>query len=1009
MNKVKSTLTLFMLLTVSSLVNSQTGPGGVGNSVTLEAWVNASSLNLSDGDPINTWTDLSGNGNDATVVGGYSSPTLESATLNGEDVALFSGTENLEFSTNIVTEETTIFSIHNKIGSSNQVPFTFSNHAPLESNSCTFIYFNPISTAVRLVKLPGSYSILSLSSDPGLSGVNATLRVGTTVDSETRNEGRGYNTSNIGCRNRANPNYTDFFSGRIAELIYYNTRLSDAERIIVNEYLGVKYNLTREQSLYSYAASHHHELKGIGQTSDGSNTIARGTDRLEILNASSLGNGDYVLIASDGADYSISTSVPSSAVDRWNRTWRVDITGTPGDVDLRFYLDGGTLPGAINDLVVLGETNDQDFSNGDVSVIASGASFVFNSGDSYVQFNNVSLTDGMTIALAEYNTDVNSVGDGDWSTPATWSCNCVPNESNNVTIQNTHDITLSANQSALALNIQAGGSLALGANTLSVFEDLSISGTFDEGTGTLSLEKQTDGQLVYNNTGTTQNLYNLRVDNNQGVSFENGDWSLSHNLEVNAGGMDVSNATSFTLQSDASGSSQILESMSNAFTGNFTIQRYISDRQTSYANVSAPVSNADAGDLDDDFYLSGLTGGADADILLAGSTIFYSVWQYNAATATHEEITNVSTALTPARGYEVYIEPNARTYTSGAMDYEGTPNSGTASISLSQGFNLVGNPYHSFINFGNLSASGMSSTFYIWDTDAGNYATLGNTDNIAPAQGFWVNKTTAGSTTLNFNENDKVNSNANTFLREKKGSNGFNLKLSNQVNQYTHELAVRFDPNASASIDEGDAFYLPSPLKEAPALVAKIEGSAQGLVINNLNQWEDAHRIPVELRAGVEGNYSIQAEDLESLYEQYSCVYLHDQKENKSIDLSVEPTYEFFAEAGKQQRFELLLANSFANCEQAMSQGGVNQKIEDRLKLRNVNGQWFLNYQYEDQLSRNLEIKVLNLNGQEVISTQSIGVSGFGTYQLEGLEDLNGIYLIQIQAADEFINQKVKL
>ena len=112
--------------------------------------------------------------------------------------------------------------------------------------------------------------------------------------------------------------------------------------------------------------------------------------------------------------------------------------------------------------------------------------------------------------------------------------------------------------------------------------------------------------------------------------------------------------------------------------------------------------------------------------------------------------------------------------------------------------------------------------------------------------------------------------------------------------------------------------------------------------------------------------------------------------------------------AGKQARFELLLGNSFANCEQALNQG-VNQSIEDQLNLRNAHGHWYLDYAYQDQISRNLEIKILNLNGQEVINTQSLGVNGFGTYQIEGLENLNGIYLIQIKTADAFINQKVKL
>ena len=984
------------------------GPGGVGNTSSIEAWLDASKISASDGDPIDIWSDLSGNLNNAVQNADLNyRPTYN--VVNGIDFIHFDGNNDyLDFKNNVTTDALTSFMVINRTVSNNTQSclFNLNKHAVyIERNFLRPLYAN---LAKHLLAFDDNVPIL-LATQTGSNLVGDTLTAYEESNAAGFQRGGFFNISQstIGSINFSGSGYSKHFEGDIAEIILFNEQLNSAKRKIVSNYLGAKYDLTPEESLFNYASSHGNEVFGIGQESDGNHTSSRGNDSLEVSNASSLGNGDYVLIGNDGGDFNPSASVPSSAVERWNRTWRADITGTPGTVDLRFYLSGNVFA-APSDYVILAETVDGDFSNGGTSIIASNPSY--DAATTSILFTGVNLTDGMTFTLAENNTNITSTGTGDWNTPATWSCNCVPTTLNNVTIQSPHVITIGADAHALGLDLQSGAELSFsGSHTLSVHDDLTLAGTFTEGTGTLALVKPTDDQLVYNNTGSTINLHNLRVNNNQGASFENGGWSLSNNLEVNAGGLDVSNALSFTLQSNVSGSSQVLESMSGAFTGNFTVERYISDRQTSYANISAPVSNADAGDLDDDFYLSGLAGGGDADILLGGGVTFYSVWRYNAATASHEELTNVSDALTPGRGYEVYIEPNARTYTSGAMDYEGTLNSGTVGITLSQGFNLVGNPYHSFINFGNLGASGMSSTFYIWDTDAGNYATLGTADNIAPAQGFWVNKTTAGSTTLNFNENDKVNSNANTFLREKKGKNNFKLELSNQVNQYKHALELKFSPNASASIDEEDAFHLPSPLKEAPALVAKIEGSEQGLVINNLNQWEAAHRIPLEVKAGVAGDYRIQAEELETLYEKYNCVYLHDKAEKQNIDLSVEPTYEFFAKAGKHQRFELLLGNSFANCEQALNEGGLNQAIEDQLKLRNAHGHWYLDYEYQDQMSRNLEIKILNLNGQEVINTQSLGVNGFGSYQIEGLENLNGIYLIQIKTADAFINQKVKL
>jgi hypothetical protein len=64
-----------------------------------------------------------------------------------------------------------------------------------------------------------------------------------------------------------------------------------------------------------------------------------------------------------------------------------------------------------------------------------------------------------------------SIASGSWTTPATWSCNCVPTSLDIVTIQAAHIISISSGlKQALTLNLmgklqyEAGGRLQLAGN-----------------------------------------------------------------------------------------------------------------------------------------------------------------------------------------------------------------------------------------------------------------------------------------------------------------------------------------------------------------------------------------------------------------------------------------------------------------------------------------------------------------------------------------------------------------
>ena len=51
-------------------------------------------------------------------------------------------------------------------------------------------------------------------------------------------------------------------------------------------------------------------------------------------------------------------------------------------------------------------------------------------------------------------TEIVSINTGNWSSPSTWSCNCVPSSSSNVTIDTAHTVTVDATSQARSLNMK---------------------------------------------------------------------------------------------------------------------------------------------------------------------------------------------------------------------------------------------------------------------------------------------------------------------------------------------------------------------------------------------------------------------------------------------------------------------------------------------------------------------------------------------------------------------------
>jgi hypothetical protein len=565
-------------------------------------------------------------------------------------------------------------------------------------------------------------------------------------------------------------------------------------------------------------------------------------------------------------------------------------------------------------------------------------------------------------------------------------------------------VTINELANAQNLTIDMGGNVTFGGNdTLRLSQNLTNNGTINGGSGTATLEASGSiAQSFSNLSATNVELNNLHLNNSNGLSMLGG-WSISNSLQATLGTLDASGADSLVLVSNASNTAQILES-AGTFVGDFTLQRYISSRNADFSNLSAPTSNATIASLYDDITMSGV-GGPNGNIQANGG-VFYSAYSFSRPYVKNR-MTSLSDNLTAGVGYEIYLLSTVSSFDSTTIDYIGTPNFGNVTPpDIAEGFNLVGNPYYSHIITDNLDNSNIAAAYYIYNTDNGSYDVLGSGDIIAPGQGFWVDKIGAGLVPFHFDEGDKVSSNSSTFLRTK-AQPKFTIELSNDINYFKNSMQVDFDYSATESIDQFDARFLPSPHKNSSALYSKSIFSDK-LIKNTLNQLEDSHVIPLELQVGDAGTYTIESKNINTILKDYSCVFLNDKETNESIDLSLTSNYSFDAKPGVSIRFNLILSNSFEDCEAKLNAETMNQKLDSKINLRESYGSWFLDYKLGN-INQLFKVNVYGLNGQQVIPSYEISLSENGSFQLSALNNLEGIFVIQIIGQKEVINKTVKL
>ncbi len=119
----------------------------------------------------------------------------------------------------------------------------------------------------------------------------------------------------------------------------------------------------------------------------------------------------------------------------------------------------------------------------------------------------------MLISLETNGAQRTSVQSGNWTTPATWDCNCVPDPSDDAIITTGHTVTLTNSSTINILSIQSLGALDVATYDLTITGDLAVDGSLD-GFGDIILSGNNSN---IDGTGIITSLGDIIIENDKSI------------------------------------------------------------------------------------------------------------------------------------------------------------------------------------------------------------------------------------------------------------------------------------------------------------------------------------------------------------------------------------------------------------------------------------------------------------------------------------------------------------
>ena len=559
---------------------------------------------------------------------------------------------------------------------------------------------------------------------------------------------------------------------------------------------------------------------------------------------------------------------------------------------------------------------------------------------SYTVTNTIAASGGCAGATATSPITITSdqvwTGGGsiDWNDPSNWSCGAVPNQTTDVQIPDVTNKPVINNATTAELRnitIENGSSLTVASGTLIIYGSVTSNSGIDASDGTVVFTGST-AQNVGNNIFTGNTVKNLTVNNNAGVTLQ-GPLNVRGVVLVQNGAL--ASDGNLTLISDATQTALIDGSGTGNVTGNVTMQRYLPSG-FGYKYFSSPFQSATVGEFGDDMDLT---------------YVFPLFYRFNENSGYSGWInwTNAGNPLNPMEGYAVNFGELTAPKT---VDVTGLVSNGNLSVTLynhdslyTEGFNLVGNPYPSPVDWDAVGWTKSNiddaiSYFKASETDqyGGTYSYYvsgessdGAATNIIPSmQGFFVHVTDGTfpvTGTLGVNNSVRVNDLTHPFLKSANASERFLLRAAASFtddNASADPLVVYFDPAAENTFDgKYDALKLMNTDFMVTNFYSVLPGDVR-LSINALpNQADSTLYVPLGLKIQRDGEVRFKLVDLE-MTPPGMDIYFRDAVTGTSMDLIRSGEYRVTLTAGDYEKRFLL---AFQKTTTGITDPGVSPDI----------------------------------------------------------------------------------
>lgn len=971
------------------------GPGGVGNtdgSTELSLWLDANTISgVTTGNRLTTWNDNSGKNNNATQGFNPYRGTYNTNQINGYPSINFDGSNDsytVTYTPVAGSADRTIMAVINNAQNS---PSRSYRHVVHYGNNSTNQAYG-IAYKTLNSQTGGGTNIGNHYWGNGLSGsiafTNATTIInteyGSGVDSVYVNNGfsgrktvalsTGNGNLQIGSRiNGGN----EYMQGQIGEVIVFNSKVNDAQRIIIDNYLAAKYGVTlASNDFYNEDGvangNFDHDVAGIGQATDGTkHQDSQGTGIIRINTPSSLVNDSYLFWGRDNKN-AISFASSPAYTQRLSTKWRVSKRNNLGTVTVEVDFTGIDIsakqPCAPFKLVV--------DNNSDLASPTAVYNFTNITGNIY-RATGVNFADNDYFTI-EYVDTVVIDNTRAYNGAGTLS---VPNTTDNcykLLVKNTANgtVTLTENATVKEIEVEAGGTLVVNDNVrLQVTNGLVNNG---------EIRLLGTSQLIQTHIGTKQvsgsgNLYKDK----RGVLtnvYQSGYWTSPV----------TTNGSTFTIAGVLKDGTSPTTATSNPSDINFTA-----------ANV--------------------LDGATTNPITISGRWLAKLI---NATDWTRQINPNTE-VFNPGEGWNMKSTGRAGGQN---FTFKGIPNDGSYVSTIgSARLSLLGNPYPSALDadqFITDNTSAINGTLYLFDSEGVNshnripynqgYATrvfgIGNPKSaggktpgkyIDVGQAFFVVRNASGNGIVSFRNSQRAFNTSSEFFSR---PSNFEDKTDFPIIRLGLEFNIQNNRKFRRIVSVGfrgltnnyEVGYEAEMFDRHPTdFGLAVNNRKEPFVITGVANFNANMEIPLQVFLDETKEVSFNVEEMLNLS---TNVYIKDIVENKYYNITTQPKTIKLSAGDYLKRFSVV----FTKPENSLSVDKDN--IEERTTVF-VNNSLNKLVVQKPSNTKIEEIKLYSVLGQEVLSWKKIPTGNKFQLPLKGVKP--AVYILRVKTHKGFISKKM--